>query len=123
MAVERFHYAKRHHKLLNQGILSIEFQRDLTIALSNCDWSADDPNALWKQFRERFNEVSNLHAPIMLKKVKSKYTHWLNEEIIRLMNYRDTLKKKAGKTKSSRFHEAYKTDIYSGGQKFESNPL
>ena len=87
----------RHYKTL-------QFKRDLSIALSNCDCSADDPNALWKQFRDRFNEVSNLHAPIRLKKVKSKYTPWLNEEIIRLMNYRDTLKKKAVKTKSSRFH-------------------
>jgi hypothetical protein len=33
----------------------------------------------------------------------------MNGEIIKLMNYRDTLKKKAVKTKSSRFHEAYKT--------------
>ncbi len=41
----------RHYKTL-------EFKRDLSIALSNCDWSADDPNALWKQFRDRFNDVS-----------------------------------------------------------------
>ena len=33
----------------------------------------------------------------------------MNGLIIKLMNYRDTLKKKAVKTKSSRFHEAYKT--------------
>ena len=88
---------------------TLEFKRDLSIALSNCDWSTDDPNTLWKQFKDRFNEVSNLHAPIRLKKVKSKYTPWMNGEIIKLMNYRDTLKKKAVKTKSSRFHEAYKT--------------
>ena len=47
---------------------TLEFKRDLSIALSNCDWSTDDPNALWKQFKDRFNEVSNLHAPIRLKK-------------------------------------------------------
>jgi hypothetical protein len=29
---------------------TLEFKRDLSIALPNCDWSTDDPNALWKNY-------------------------------------------------------------------------
>ena len=88
---------------------SSEFKHDLLVALSNCDWAyTDNPNALWEQFRDRFNEVAEIHAPIRQRRVRSKYAPWLNNEIKNLMNFRDVMKRKAVKTKSSFYNDAYK---------------
>ena len=85
-----------------------EFKRDLSTALSNCEWNVDDPNALWINFRDKFNEISSLHAPIRQRRVTSKYAPWLNREIKNLMNYRDHMKKRAVKTKSNYYSYVYK---------------
>ena len=64
MAVEKFLCAKMFLKLLKREILNtikFEFKRDLSIAFSNCEWIADDPNTQWKQFRDKFNEVVNCY--------------------------------------------------------------
>ena len=45
---------------------TFEFKRDLSIAPSN---------ALWKQFRDKFNQITDLDIPIRRRRVTSKYTH------------------------------------------------
>ena len=85
-----------------------ECKRDLSTALSNCEWNVDDPNALWIQFRDTFNEISSLHALIWQRRATSKYAPWLNREIKNLMNYRDHMKKRAVKTKSNYYSYVYK---------------
>ena len=87
---------------------SSEFKNDLTEILSNWDWRTDDPNVLWNQFRDRFNQVAEMHAPIRIRRVRSKYAPWLNHEIKNAINNRDYLKRRAVKTKSDYYHEAYK---------------
>ena len=42
------------------------------------------------------------------KKVRSKYVPWITENIKQTMRRRDFLKKKAVKTGSKQFHDAYK---------------
>ena len=45
------------------------------------DWATNDPNALWNQFRNAFNYVADVHAPIKTRRVCSTYTPWLNKNI------------------------------------------
>ena len=43
----------RNYKCCN----TFEFNKDLSIALSSWDWAIDDPNALWKQFSDKFKLI------------------------------------------------------------------
>ena len=55
-----------------------------------------------------FTSIADKHAPLRTRKVRSKHTSWLTNEIKKQMNHRDYLKQKATKTKSRHFYEAYK---------------
>ena len=55
-----------------------------------------------------FTLITNKHAPLVTRKVRSQHTPWLTSEIKKLMNKRDYLKNKATRTKSRYFYEAYK---------------
>ena len=63
---------------------------------------------MWFQFKFVFNKVADIHVPLRSRKVRNKYTPWLNDYIRKQINYRDYLRKKAVKTKSTYFHNAYK---------------
>ena len=59
------------------------------------------------QFKSVFNKVADTRVPLRSRKVRNKYTPWLNDYIRKQINYRDYLRKKAVKTKSTYFHNAY----------------
>lgn len=85
------------------------FNDHLYHELNNSTWDQTDPEVLWDRFRNIFNSVSDVYAPIKTRKVRSTYATWLTTEIKREMNQRDYLKKKAVKNKSKILNEAYKT--------------
>ena len=49
-----------------------------------------------------------MHAPPVIRRVRSEHVPWLTSEIKTKMYHRDFLKKKAVKTGSILFHNAYK---------------
>ncbi len=53
-------------------------------------------------------DIANQHAPLRLRRVKSEYSPWTNNEIKKLSHHRDYLKKKAVRLNSSYYFEAYK---------------
>ena len=55
-----------------------------------------------------FNSVSDVHAPIKTRKVRSTYAPWLTTDMRHEMNQQDYLKKKAVKSKSKSLFKAYK---------------
>ena len=71
-------------------------------------WNQNDPDQLWDQFRNIFNHVSDIYAPVKTRKVRSTYSPWLRTNIRCEMNKRDYLKKRAVKTNSKKLHRAYK---------------
>ena len=87
---------------------SSAFKTDLNECLIMSDWTTNDPNALWNQFRDAFNYVADVHSPIKTRRSRSIYTPWLNKNINTEMNYRDYLKKRAVKTSHQRDYEASK---------------
>jgi L-arabinose isomerase len=60
-----------------------------------------DPNIIWENWKTIFLSVADFHAPERTRK-------WITENIKQTMRRRDFLKKKAVKTGSKQFHDAYK---------------
>ena len=87
---------------------SSAFKIDLDKYLSMCDWRSNDPNALWNEFKDIFNHVADIHAPIRLRRVRSNYAPWITERVKNAMNHRDYLKKRTVMTSSVDYDEAYK---------------
>ena len=56
----------------------------------------------------RFLTVADFHAPPITKRVRSQYAPWITNNIRQVMRQRDYLKKKAVKTGSKQFHDAYR---------------
>ena len=63
--------------------------------LNNSPWNQNDPDQLWDQFRNIFNHVSDIYAPVKTRKVRSPYSKWLATKIRCEMNKRDYLKKES----------------------------
>jgi hypothetical protein len=59
-------------------------------------------------WKEKFLLVADMHAPPVIRRVRSEHVPWLTSEIKTKMYHRDFLKKKAIKTGSTHFHNAYK---------------
>ncbi len=62
---------------------------------------------MWENWKTIFLSVADFHAE-RTKKVRSEYAPWITENIKQTMRQRDFLKKKAVKTGSKQFHDAYK---------------
>ena len=83
------------------------FNSHISHLLRNSSWNHKDPTHLWIQFKNIFNYVSDLHASVKTRKVRSTYAPWLTTEIRCEMNKRDHLKKRAVKSNSKRLHRDY----------------
>ena len=83
------------------------FNSHISHLLRNSSWNHKDPTHLWIQFKNIFNYVSDLHAPVKTRKVRSTYAPWLTTEIRCEMNKRDHLKKRTVKSNSKRLHRDY----------------
>ena len=81
----------RTFKYYNQDL----FTQDIYIILNKLNWNSIDPNILWEDFKVIFNLVSETHAPIRSRRVRSEYAPSINETIIQEMNHCDYLNKKA----------------------------
>jgi hypothetical protein len=64
----------------------------------------------WYVWKKSFLELSNTHAPFKMSHMKSRYNGWINTDIIKLMQHRDNLHKKAIKSNdSSRSNSLWKS--------------
>ena len=94
----------RNYRNFNQQ----HFNDDLFHHLTLLYWEINDRNILWNNFEKTFNYVSDTHAPLRNKRVRSQKTPWLTDTIKLDMNRRDYLKKKALKNNYLWYHNAYK---------------
>ena len=69
-----------------------------------------DPNVMWEKWKTIFFAVAAelFHSPPITKRVRSQYALWITNNIRQVMCLRDYLKKKAVKTGSRQFHDAYR---------------
>lgn len=83
------------------------FRHDLGVIFQE-QLDMSDPNILWNDWKTKFLAIADAHAPLVTRKVRSEYAPWLTNEIKNKIYLRDSLKKRAVKTGSSRTHEEYK---------------
>ena len=62
----------------------------------------------WKTFFDEFIQICDRHAPRREFRVKSRNKPWISKDIIKLMNQRDFVHKKAIKTKDQHIFDQYK---------------
>ena len=85
------------------------FRRDLFDTLNSTNLEKKlDPNKERETWKNVFTSFPDKHAPLRTRKVRSKHTVWLTNEIRERMNHWDYLKRKAIQKKSQHFYEAYK---------------
>ena len=82
------------------------FKQDLAINMQTISIT-NDPNEMWDEWKHIFLTVADRHAPPITKKVRSEYAPWITSEIKNMMHRRDFLKRKAVKTGSKQFHDAF----------------
>ena len=93
---------KRKFKNYNVGY----FKQDLAINMQTISIT-NDPNEMWDEWKHIFLTVADRHAAPITKKVRSEYAPWITSEIKNMMHRRDFLKRKAVKTGSKQFHDAF----------------
>ena len=62
-----------------------------------------DPNQMWTEWKTKFLQIVDKHAPIRIKRVRSKNSPWITADLKERMHNRDTLKIKA--IKSNDLHD------------------
>ena len=72
-------------------ILKILIERGfVTISLSN---GSDDPNVLWADWKTKFLDVVNFHAPLRTRRARIKKAPWINSELKKGMRDRHAAKR------------------------------
>ena len=111
---------RKTHMIAKQGANTIEIrnmknfnEQNFLRDLSNQCWEyvyfyADNTNDMWEIWKQLFLEVLNKHAPLQTKRIRSKNTPWVTNEIKNLINTRDSLKRKAVITKLETDWQNYK---------------
>ena len=65
----------------------------------NCNlFSEKDVNAGWSIWKSCFESVSNIHAPIVERRLKDRHNPWITPDIVKRMCERDYLHRKAVST-------------------------
>ena len=87
---------------------SDSFRNDLKNQSWNTLLMINDPNEMWKAWKEMFLPVADKHAPLKLKRIKNKPSPWITTKVKNLMNKRDNLKRVAVRSKNSQAWVDYK---------------
>ena len=90
-----------HKSLTFRNYKKFEIQRfldDVKRVAQNFDCE-DNLQVLWSNFRNKFIEVSDKHAPFVTRRLKNRMNPWITHEIVKLMYRRDHVKQKAVKSK------------------------
>ena len=100
--IKRRNYAKYNACSFNKDLEGIPWE-----PVSNVTENGDI-NEAWTNFKTKFTEVTNKHAPLIEKKVRGRETPWLSNEIKQLMRERDYAHRKARKTNKELDWSAYR---------------
>ena len=85
------------------------FRHDISETLNfNTNTVSNDPNLLWQEWKTKFLEIADWHAPVKQRRIRSEYKPWLTDQIKKLSYHRDYLKKQAIKFGSKIYEGAYK---------------
>ena len=72
------------------------------------DWDEINLDSKWNSFKSKFIEVSNKHAPIQTRRLKTRNNPWVTKDIVQLMYQRDYCKEKAVRCNDDQEWQNYK---------------
>ena len=67
-----------------------------------------DPNDMWREWKIKFLNVVDTHAPLRTKRVRSKRSPWITSELKKRMPKRDIMKLKAIRSKNPQDCDEFK---------------
>ena len=70
--------------------------------------ASDDPNVLWADWKTKFLDVVNFHAPLRTRRARIKKAPWINSELKKGMRDPDAAKRKAMASNDPRDWAKYK---------------
>ena len=70
--------------------------------------ASDDPNVLWADWKTKFLDVVNFHAPLRTRRGRTKKAPWINSELKKGMRDPDAAKRKAMASNDPRDWAKYK---------------
>ena len=73
-------------------ILIESFRNDIDQQVWTCNGS-DDPNVLWADWKTKFLDVVNFHAPLRTRRARIKKAPWINSELKKGMRDRHAAKR------------------------------
>ena len=79
--------------------------------IAQLDWTytgSDDPNVLWADWKTKFLNVVNIHAPLRTRRARTNKTPWINSELKKGMRDHYAAKRKAIKSNDPRDWAKYK---------------
>ena len=94
----------RNYNSYNETILCDKLKQQNWSYFKNCEC----PNKAWQIMKTNLLKVFNEIAPLIQKRIKGRFCHWLTHEIKTLMNQRDKLRRKARKSKAEEDWNLYK---------------
>ena len=77
-----------------------------------CILFCDDPNAMWRIWRELFLEVLNKHAPFQHNKTNSSNVPWITNKVKCLITTRNKLKRKLSPKQTDRSNVTFHRKTY-----------
>ena len=83
------------------------FRNDVALQDWTCNGS-DAPNVLWADWKTKFLDIVNIHAPLRTRRARTKKAPWINSEFMKGMRERNDAKRKAMASNDARDWEKYK---------------
>ena len=95
--------SKRHNTIKYRSFKN--FNRDYFRSdIASQNWDAldnfQDPNDMWREWKIKFLNVVDTHAPLRTKRVRLKRSPWITSELKKRMHERDIMKLKAIRSKN-----------------------
>ena len=75
--------------IVSNFLKDLKYRREV----GDTDWDKMNFDTKWNAFKTTFIEVSNKHAPIQTRRLKTRNNPWVIKEIVQLM-YQQLLKRK-----------------------------
>ena len=90
-----------------------QFNPDVFINyLNNCEvlnCSLSDQDISWHEWRVKFNEICNKHAPTKVARLKRRSNPWITPDAVKLMYKRDHVHAKAVRTKNCKLFDQHRS--------------
>ena len=83
------------------------FRNDITQQDWSCNGS-EDPNVLWTNWKTKFLDIVNIHAPLRTRRARTNKAPWINSQLKKGIHDRDAAKRKAITSHDPRDWHKYK---------------